>query len=330
MMGLPGFLKKYSGWIVLILLILFPLSAGTLISDFYLSLFIRIFIFGLVLLGFDILMGYGGLASFGHAMFFGIGAYVSGILFKYVTSSVWIGLGASVLSCALAGVIIGYLCIRSRGLYFTFLTFAFSQFFFLFFNSWTFIGAADGMAGIPKPNLGFVFDLGDRTVYYYFSLGILVVGYLIARHIVNSGFGRVLVGIHQNEERIEFLGFNVQRSMLLAFLISAIYGGVAGCLFTGYQNFVSPSVFHWSLSGEILIMDLLGGMGTLIGPLIGTAFVIYLGDFLSSWMHETWLMVLGALYVIAILFSPDGIIGLIKKINANWIPDNAVRDKKPV
>jgi branched-chain amino acid transport system permease protein len=314
-MGLTSFLKKYWGGIVLVGLILFPLSAGTLISDFYLSLFIRIFIFGLVLLGFDILMGYGGLASFGHAMFFGMGGYVSGILFKYGTSSIWIGLGATILSCALAGAVIGYLCIRSRGLYFAFLTFAFSQFFFLFSNSWKFIGGADGMAGIPRPIIGFGFDLGNRTVYYYFSLAILVVGYFVARHIVHSGFGRVLIGIRQNEERIEFLGFNVHRCMLVAFLISAVYGGVAGCLFAGYQNFISPSMFHWSLSGEILIMNLLGGMGTLIGPLIGTAFVIYLGDLISSWMHETWLMILGALYVIAILFSPEGIMGLIKKNN---------------
>ena len=315
-MGFPGFLKKYSGWIILIFLILFPLSAGTLISGFYISLFIRIFIFGLVLLGFDILMGYGGLASFGHAMFFGTGAYVTAILFKYVTSSIWIGLGVSILACAFAGIVIGYFCIRSRGLYFAFLTFAFSQFFFLFFNSWTFVGAADGMAGIPKPVLGFGIDLGNRIVFYYFSLVLLVIGYFIARHFVNSAFGRVLIGIRQNEERTAFLGFNVQRCMLVAFLISAIYGGVAGCLFASYQNFVSPAVYHWSISGEILIMDLLGGMGTLVGPLIGTAFVIYLGDFLSSWMHETWLMVLGALYVVAILFSPDGITGLMKRFKA--------------
>ena len=330
MIGLLGFLKKYSGWIVLVCLILFPLCSGTLVSGFYISLFIRIFIFGLLLLGFDILMGYGGLPSFGHAMFFGTGAYISGILLKYVTPSIWIALGGSILSCALAGMVIGFFCIRGRGLYFAFLTFAFSQFFFLFFHSWTFAGAADGMAGIPTPTIGFIFDLGNRTVFYYFALGILVIGYLVARRIVNSAFGRVLVGIRQNEERVAFLGFNVHRCMLLAFLISAIYGGVAGCLFTSYQNFVSPAVYHWGLSGEILIMNVLGGMGTLIGPLIGTAFVIYLGDFLSSWMHESWLMVLGALYVIAILYSPDGIIGLMKKINTLWIKRYVVRDKKSI
>ncbi len=330
MKGFTNFLKKYSVWIVLVCLILLPLGAGTLFSDFYVSLFIRIFIFALVLLGFDILVGYCGLPSFGHAMFFGTGAYVTAIIFKYVSPSIWLSLGASILSCVVIGIVVGYLCIRSRGLYFIFLTFAVAQFFFLFFNSWHFVGAADGMAGIPKPTLGIPIDLANRTIYYYFSFLILVLGYFVARHIVNSALGRVLVGIRENEERTAFLGYNVQRCMLVAFLISAIYGGVGGCLFTGYQNFVSPSVYHWALSGEILIMELLGGMGTLIGPIIGSGFVIFLGDLLSTWMHETWLMVLGAIYVIFILFSSEGIMGLANKSIMFWIGGHAVRDKKSV
>lgn len=329
-MGLPSLLKKYSSWIVLVCLLLFPLGAGTLVSDFYISLFIRIFIFALVLLGFDILVGYCGLPSFGHAMFFGTGAYVTAIIFKYVSPSIWLSLGASILSCTVIGIVIGYLCIRSRGLYFIFLTFAFAQFFYLFFNTWQFVGAADGMAGIPSATFGIPFDLANRTVYYYFSLLILLLGYFVARHIVSSALGRVLVGIRENEERTAFLGYNVQRCMLVAFLISAIYGGVGGCLFTGYQNFVSPSVYHWTISGEILIMELLGGMGTLIGPIIGSGFVIFLGDLLSTWMHETWLMVLGAIYVIFILFSSEGIMGLANKSIMFWIGGHAVRDKKSV
>ena len=130
-MGLASLLKKYSIWIVLVCLLLFPLGAGTLVSDFYISLFIRIFIFALVLLGFDILVGYCGLPSFGHAMFFGTGAYVTAIIFKYISPSIWLSLGASILSCIVIGIVVGYLCIRSRGLYFIFLTFAFAQFFYL-------------------------------------------------------------------------------------------------------------------------------------------------------------------------------------------------------
>lgn len=315
---MTAFLKRYAVGVVLACLVLFPLSVGPLVSEFYLSLFIRIFVFGLVLLGFDILLGYCGQASFGHAMFLGTGAYLSGILFKFVSTSIWLALGASILACTITGIVLGYLCIRTRGLYFIFLTFAFSSFFYLFSESWQFVGGADGLAGIPKPTLGLGLDLSNRTVYYYFSLLWLVLGYFAARYIVNSALGRVMVGIRQNEERVEFLGYNVQRCILTAFLISAIYGGAAGCLFVGYQSFVSPSVYHWTLSGEILVMELIGGMGTLIGPLIGVGFVIYLGDLLSTWMPETWLMALGAVFVVCILFSPEGIIGLTKKITLLW------------
>lgn len=326
-MKVKAHLEGYLAGVVLALLLLFPLGAGTLVSEFYVSLLIRIFIFGVVVLGFDILLGYCGMASFGHAMFFGSGAYVAGILFKHVSTSIWLALGASVVACAVLGLIVGYLCIRSRGLYFIFLTFAFAQFFYLFFNSWQFVGAADGMPGIPKPTLGIPLDLGNRTVYYYFALLFLLLGYMAARHIVQSALGKVMVGIRENEERTEFLGYNVHRCMLMAFVISAIYGGIGGCLFTGYQNFVSSSVYHWALSGEILIMDLLGGMGTLIGPVIGAAFVIYLGDVLSTWMHDTWLMVLGAVYVIFILFSSEGIMGLARKFFASQGVGNALRGK---
>jgi len=319
--------KRYLAVVLLALLVLFPLGAGTVVSEFYVSLLVRIFVFGVVVLGFDILLGYCGMASFGHAMFFGSGAYVAGILFKHVSPSIWLALGASVAACAMLGVLVGYLCIRSRGLYFIFLTFAFAQFFYLFFNSWQFVGAADGMPGIPKPTLGIPLDLGNRTVYYYFSLLFLVLAYVVARHIVRSPLGRALVGIRENEERTEFLGFNVHRCILTAFVISAVYGGVGGCLFTGYQNFVSSSVYHWGLSGEILIMDLLGGMGTLIGPVIGAAFVIYLGDVLSTWMHDTWLMVLGAVYVVFILFSPEGILGLAKRALPSQVFSHVVRGK---
>ncbi len=327
-MSLADFSKRYSGWFVVGFLVLLPLGSQTLISEFYLSLLIRIFIFGIVLLGYDILAGYCGLASFGHAVFFGTGAYITGILFTHISSSIWLALFSSILACTVIGFVIGFLCIRSRGLYFVFLTFAFAQFFYLFFNSWKFVGAADGMPGIPKPTLGFFFDLSHRIVFYYFALLIMVSVYLIARHIVNSNFGRVLVGIRDNEERAEFLGYDARQCMLLAFVVSAIYGGIGGCLFTAYQKFVSPSVFHWGLSGEILVMELLGGMGTLIGPLIGSAFVIFLGDLLSSWMPNTWLMFLGAIFVIFILFSPEGISGLSRRMILTWIGAHVDRDKK--
>ena len=269
-----------------------------------------------MLLGFDILAGYCGLASFGHAMFYGTGAYLTAILLTHVTESIWAILGLSILANIILGYLIGFFSIRTKGIYFVFLTFAFAQFFYLIFGNWTFVGAADGMAGIPKPRLGIPLDLSNRTVYYYFTLAILIAAYFIARWIVESPFGKVLVGIRQNEERIRFLGYDVNSCKRRAFVYSGIFGGVAGSLVVGYLSFVSPSVYHWSLSAEILVMDLVGGMGTLVGPLIASGFVIYLGDVLSSWMAETWLMVLGAIYVVCILYSPEGIIGILRKLKS--------------
>lgn len=308
--------RAHFKWFALCFFIVFPLGSGILFSEFYLSLLIRIFIFGIMLLGFDILAGYCGLASFGHAMFYGTGAYLAAILLTHVTGSIWAILGLSILANTILGYLIGFFSIRTRGIYFVFLTFALAQFFYLAFSNWNFVGAADGMAGIPKPNLGIPLDLSNRTVYYYFTLVILVAAYFIARWIVESPFGKVLVGIRQNEERIRFLGYNVNSCKRRAFVYSGIFGGVAGSLIVGYLSFVSPGVYHWTLSAEILVMELVGGMGTLVGPLIASGFVIYLGDFLSSWMAETWLMVLGAIYVICILYSPEGIIGILRKLGS--------------
>ena len=308
--------RAHFKWLALCFFIVFPMGSGILFSEFYLSLLIRIFIFGIMLLGFDILAGYCGLASFGHAMFYGTGAYLAAILLTHVTGSIWAILGLSILANTILGYLIGFFSIRTKGIYFVFLTFTFAQFFYLVFSNWTFVGAADGMAGIPKPSLGIPFDLSNRVVYYYFTLVILVAAYFIARWIVESPFGKVLVGIRQNEERIRFLGYNVNSCKRRAFVYSGIFGGVAGSLTVGYLSFASPALYHWTLSAEILVMELVGGMGTLVGPLIASGFVIYLGDFLSSWMAETWLMVLGAIYVICILYSPEGIIGILRRLGS--------------
>lgn len=303
-------------WFPLCFFVLFPLGSEVVFSEFYLSLLIRIFIFGIMLLGLDILAGYCGLVSLGHSMFYGSGAYLAAILLTHVTDSIWAILGLSILANAFIGYLIGSFCIRTRGIYFVFLTFAFAQFFYLAFSNWNFVGAADGMAGIPKPSLGIPLDLGDRRIFYYFTLAILVAAYYGARWIVKSPLGQVLVGIRQNEERVRFLGYEVNSCKRRAYVYSGIFGGVAGSLTVGYLSFVSPSVYHWSLSAEILAMELVGGMGTLVGPLIASGFVIFLGDLLSSWIAEAWLMVLGTIYVICILYSPEGIFGILRKFRS--------------
>jgi len=248
-------------------------------------------------------------------MFFGTGAYVAAIVWKYLNNSVWLGILLGLGLNTIIGYVLALLCVRTRTIYFVFLTFAFSQFFFVTANSWRLIGGADGIAGIPSPTLIPGISLGSRTGFYYFSLAFLVIAYWVARRIVNSHFGRVLEGIRENEERAKFLGYNTSLMIRRVFLISGLFGSLAGALMTGFQPFVSPYYYHWSLSGEFVIMEILGGMGTLVGPLMGTAIVIFMGDILSTWFKEAWMLCLGAIYVICILYSPEGITGIIKNIS---------------
>lgn len=297
---------------VLILLVLFPLGSGYLFSDFYVALVLKILIFGILILGFDLLAGYCGLTSFGHAMFFGTGAYVAALVWKYVSASLWLGIFAGLGLNAIIGYILAILCVRTRTIYFVFLTFAFSQFFYVAADSWRLIGGTDGISGIPSPTLIPGIALEHRNAIYYFVLAILLLAYWVARRIVNSHFGRVLVGVHQNEERVKFLGYNPSVLIRRVFLISALFGSVSGTLMVCFQPFVSPTYYHWSMSGSFMIMALLGGMGTLVGPLLGTAIVIVLGDVLSTWFKDAWMLCLGMLYILCVLYSPGGVAQIVR------------------
>ena len=159
-------------------------------------------------------------------------------------------------------------------------------------------------------------DLSGEKSFYYFSLAVLVVGFLLARYITRSAFGKVLVGIRENEERTKFLGYDTQKTIIRVFVISGIYGGVSGALMAGFNSFVSPNLYHPLVSGEIIMMTIMGGMGTLVGPVIGTGLMIILGDILSSWLAESWMMVMGAIFAGFILFSPGGVMALGRRIGA--------------
>ncbi len=304
---------------ILVLLIALPLGSGHLFSDFYVALLLRVFIFGILMLGFDLLAGYCGLASFGHAMFFGTGAYVTAIVWKYVHDSVWLAILIGLVVNTIFGYILALLCVRTRTIYFVFLTFAFSQFFFVTANSWRLIGGTDGIAGIPLPTLLPGISLGNRMSLYYFVLAFLLIAYWLARRIVNSHFGRVLTGIRQNEERARFLGYDTSLEIRKVFLISALFASVSGTLMVAFQPFVPPYYYHWSLSGEFVIMEILGGMGTLVGPLLGAAIVIFMGDILSTWFKEAWMLCLGAIYVICVLYSPEGVTGALNRLSITGV-----------
>ncbi len=306
--------RRIASLIVLIVLLALPLGADVVYSGFYVTLLTRCFIFAVVVVGFDLLAGYTGMVSYGHALFFGTGAYLTGMMLKHWSPWFWPPIAATILVSAVVAYIVGYLSIRTRHIYFVFLTFAFAQFFFVTANTWDFIGASNGLSGVPKPMIFPGVDLSGEKSFYYFSLAVLVVAFLLARYITGSAFGKVLVGIRENEERTKFLGYDTQKTIILIFVVSGIYGGVSGALMAGFNSFVSPNLYHPLVSGEIIMMTIMGGMGTLVGPVIGTGLLIILGDILSTWLADSWMMVMGAIFAGFILFSPGGVMALGRRI----------------
>jgi branched-chain amino acid transport system permease protein len=300
---------------VLLGLALFPLGAEYLYSGFYVALLTRIFIFSILVLGYDLLTGHSGIVSYGHAMFFGTGVYVAGLALKYITAWFWLPLLIAIGASALVAIVVGYLALRTREIYFVFLTFAFCQFFYVIANTTRAIGAANGLSGIPKPIIFWGLDLSRDITFYYFALIVLVIFIILSYIIIHSPFGRVLAGIKENEGRTKFLGYDTQRALRRIFVISGIYGGVSGALMAAFTSFASPASYHGSISGDAIIMAFLGGNGYLLGPVIGTAFVLFLGDILTSFMAQAWMMFLGAIFAVCIIFNPAGIVGGYERLH---------------
>jgi len=293
------------------------MGAPALFSDFYVDLVTKMMIFGIALLGYDIIAGYTGLVSLGHAMFLGLGGYCAAYTMKAFSTNLIPILLVALVFALVVGLIVGYFSIQTKGIFFVFLTLAFAQFFYLAaFNLTTLTNGDNGITlskvtfGIPR-----VWETAVPRPYgfYYLALGFLVLAYLWCHRIISSPFGKLLVAIRENEERVSFLGFNVRRLKIKAFMISAILGVTAGVLFSTYQDFVSPGMLHWTLSGDFIMMSVLGGMGTLVGPVLGGAIILYVGDLLSS-LTENWMIFIGSFFVLTIIFAPQGILGLLSKM----------------
>lgn len=295
---------------VLLLLVLVPGFAG----GFQLHLMTELFILGLFALSLDLLLGYTGLPSFGHAAFLGLGGYTAGILARDLGwQNLLLVLPAVLLVTGLAAVVIGYLSLRTAGIFFLMVTLAFAQILYGVAIKWNaFTGGDNGLSGIPRPSLelgGLGYQFGEGVRFYYLVLVLFLVGFAFARRVVRSPFGQVLVGIRENPSRMRALGYNIWRYKLAVFVLSGMLGGVAGYLLAGSNFFVHPASLYWTTSGTVLVMVIIGGLGTLIGPVLGAGLVIYLEKVLSS-QTERWEIVMGAVFILFVLFAPQGIAGL--------------------
>ena len=297
------------GWrAALVFAALLALPAAPFMSKFHLLLAFDALLFGAIAMSLDLLIGYTGLVSFGHAAFYGLGAYATAVLLERGVQSLWLCLGFAVVVVGLYALVVSYFATARRGIYFALLTLVFAEVVYTFFRYTQTFGGSDGIQGVPEAQLwpGAVIDTPLRK--YYLVLVYLGLAYTACRVIVTSHFGRVLVAIRENEDRARFLGYNVQRYKMGACMVSALLTGVAGALYPIRSAFATPDLMVWTESGEFIISVMIGGLGTLAGPVIGGVFYTILRDQVSSYV-DWYFIVIGLVLVFILLFMPRGLLG---------------------
>lgn len=270
----------------------------------------KLLCFALFASAFNLILGFGGLLSFGHAAFFGGAGYITGHALKVWGLPTELGILFGALTAGLLGLLIGMLAIRRQGIYFAMITLAMAQMVYFIFVSSEFTGGENGLQGVPRGYaLGFI-DLQNDLSMYYFVLAIFVAAFFIISRTVNSPFGQVLSAIRDNEDRATSLGYDVDRYKLLAFVLSATFAGLAGGTKTVVFQLASLTDSHWHMSGEVVLMTLLGGLGTIAGPSVGAAIIITLQNYLASGPLGAWVpVVLGVIFVVCVLAFRRGVVG---------------------
>ncbi|ABS14115.1 MULTISPECIES: branched-chain amino acid ABC transporter permease [Brucella/Ochrobactrum group] len=264
--------------------------------------------FALFASAFNLLLGYTGILSFGHAAFFGGAAYITAHTVKIWGVTPELGLVLGVLAAAALGLVIGYLAIRRQGIYSTMITLALAQMFFFFCLQATFTHGEDGLQGVPRGYLFGIIDLNQPMNMYYFVLAVFVLGVFVIWRIINSPFGMILKSVRENENRAVSLGYSVNRYKLAAFVMSAALAGLAGGLKALVFQFATLTDVGWQMSGEVILMTLLGGIGTLIGPIVGAAFVVALQNYLATSDFPVTI-VTGVIFMACVLLFRKGIVG---------------------
>ncbi|WP_236599510.1 branched-chain amino acid ABC transporter permease [Ramlibacter alkalitolerans] len=269
----------------------------------------KLLCFALFACAFNLLLGFTGLLSFGHAAFFGFAAYVTAWLVKVQNWTPELGVLAGVVVAALLGLVFGLVAIRRQGIYFAMITLALSQMVFFFCLQAPFTGGEDGLQGVLRGKLFGVVPLINDTLMYYVVLAVFVACFMGILRIVTSPFGQVLKMIRENEPRAVSLGYEVDRYKLLAFVLSASLAGLAGSLKTLVMKFATLTDVHWSMSGEVILMSLLGGVGTFFGPVLGAGVVVALQDMLADKVGEWVTVIIGAIFVVCVLAFRKGVVG---------------------
>ncbi len=330
--------------VMLAVLVLFPYIAGLFIGDpasvsegagffealqqrassgaakFWQGMLIQMFILAIFAMSYDILLGYTGILSFGHAMFFGTGGYVIAILIgeKFGWAFGW-ALLAVVVIALLQSFVFGMLSLRVKGVYLAMVTLAFAEMFFILAEAGDFrqyTGADDGLHGFPVP--AYLSATDHRTRFYFLALAFFVIVFLAARRLIDSPTGRVMIATRDNESRATMIGYNTFWYKLISFVAAGVFAALAGALLALYNVSVTPSVLGTFKTIDALAMTIIGGMGTLIGPIIGATIVQLLGYWLERWFGATWTLIYGTIFMLIVIFLPFGIVGTIRARSFQW------------
>jgi branched-chain amino acid transport system permease protein len=295
---------------VLVILALVPVYAALTGDSFAMTLFTRVIILALAALSLNLIMGFGGMVSFGHAVYLGIGGYAVGILAKEGIGSGFVQWPAAIAASALFALVVGALSLRTRGVYFIMITLAFAQMAYYVAIGLDRYGGDDGLTIYQRSSFGGLIDLNNRTLFYYLCLALLLAGTYFVWRLVNSRFGLVVRGARSNERRMRAIGFPTFRYKLVCFVIAGAMCGLAGALLANHTNFISPAMMHWTRSGDLIVMAVLGGMQAMFGPLIGAMTFLLLDEALSR-VTDFPDLILGPLLLFVAIYINGGLYGLI-------------------
>jgi branched-chain amino acid transport system permease protein len=328
-----------SGWLtprniaivaLLAALVLLPVYTGLSGNRFMLTLFTRIVILALAAVSLNLILGYGGMMSFGHAAYLGIGGYAVGIMAHEGIYSGLIQWPVALVASALFALVIGALSLRTRGVYFIMITLAFAQMAYYICSGIARYGGDDGLTIYKRSEFGGPINLSNKVQFYYICLGLLFVAIYLVWRLVNSRFGMVVQGARSNDVRMRAIGFPSYRYKLVCFVIAGTLCGLSGALLANHTDFVSPSIMYWTRSGDLIIMVVLGGMGSLFGPVFGAVALLVFEELLPTLIKlfgtpmfgeqaarasEYWQIVMGPLLLLVVLFARGGIDGLLRKLS---------------
>jgi branched-chain amino acid transport system permease protein len=305
-------LPRVLPWLVLLAAVAFPWLANAMDQGYYIGLLRRVMIFAIAAASLNFIMGFGGMVSLGHAAFFGLGAYTVAIAMNHGLTSAWSAWPLAMMVAATFALVIGSISLRTRGVYFIMITLAFAQMIYYLAVGLKQYGGEDGLNLPVRSEIGFGLDLGHEATLYYVVLALLATVMLVLNRTVDARFGRVLLGVRENEARMEAIGFPTFRYRLAGFTIAGAIAGLAGALFANHNQFVSPAALHWTQSATLVVMVLLGGIGYRYGGVLGAATLQLLEEVLAAFT-DYWHLPLGLILLAIVFFAPHGIAGALSR-----------------